>query len=700
MATIKIGRVRPVYQGDYSSAKAYKVLDRVKHDGSVWECVADAPQGTAPQASASAYWLEIGARGAAGAKGDKGDVGPQGEQGLQGLQGPQGEQGVQGPEGPQGAPGLQGERGLPGAKGDTGERGPQGDKGDTGDVGPIGPAGPKGADGVTPTISINVETLSPNESATVAKGGTLANPSFTFGIPQGRTGEPCRILGTYGSLEALQQAHPAGGIGDGYIIGGDLYTWIGTSWENVGHIQGPRGDTGLKGDRGDVGPTPVITASASVDASVGNPSVVVTKEGTDVAPAFSFAFAGLKGEKGDIGPQGEKGTAGATGAQGVKGDKGDTGAQGPAGTPATITSASATVSQTTGTPTVKVTLGGTASARTMTFAFAGIKGETGAAGPQGAQGPQGVQGPVGPAGTTTWAGITGKPALAMSADVAAGLAQKVDKSNFSDYFYLNGVPNTASAHNSIARGEDLKQWFTIDTLSAQVRAGNFSNIFIGDYLDVEMTSSISGTEMVRWQVAGIDSFLNFGYPDESMTSQHHLVLLPRDTFNSNPKFNSTDTTAGGFIGSAMWKTVLPAYATAVKNAFGSSHVLKHCEIISNAMNASTPSMAGAGWNGATTGWVWSDVELMLPSEVQVYGTTIFSSSFYDVGTRNRQLPLFALCQDQLVAYRGYTKQFRSRWWLSAVASSTAFAVVLYDGIATYHGASVELCGIRPYFLFS
>lgn len=90
------------------------------------------------------------------------------------------------------------------------------------------------------------------------------------------------------------------------------------------------------------------------------------------------------------------------GPAGPQGEKGDTGAAAGFGVPVI------TVDDTTGTPSATVEASGPDTAKVFTFAFSGIKGETGATGPQGPKGDTGATGPQGPQGATGATGPRGE----------------------------------------------------------------------------------------------------------------------------------------------------------------------------------------------------------------------------------------------------------------------------------------------------
>lgn len=96
------------------------------------------------------------------------------------------------------------------------------------------------------TISENNPYLWTYHTYTKASG-TQTNTTPVIIGTYGKDGTSVTILGSYNTLAELQAAHPTGDKGDAYMVAGDLYVWNGSAWENVGQIQGPKGDKGATG---------------------------------------------------------------------------------------------------------------------------------------------------------------------------------------------------------------------------------------------------------------------------------------------------------------------------------------------------------------------------------------------------------------------------------------------------------------------
>lgn len=241
--------------------------------------------------------------------------------------------------------------------------------------------------------------------------------------------------------------------------------------------------------------------------------------------------------------------------------------------------------------------------------------------------------------------------------------------------------NNAGAHNAIYRGKSLGSTVTTAQYAA-IKAGTFDDLYIGDYW------TIGG---VNYRIAAFDYYLNSG--DTNCTT-HHVVIVP-DTCLYNAQMHNTssggwesgaaNTTAGGYVGSDMYKSNLEQAKTTIKSAF-SGHVLKHRIYLTNAVA-----------NGRASGGVWCDSEVDLMCEQMVYGSGIFSpvSDGSNVPTNYRveksQLPLFQHEPSRICN--------RATWWLRDVITASAFADVGSYGNAGYYGASYSL-GVRPAFCIS
>lgn len=196
---------------------------------------------------------------------------------------------------------------------------------------------------------------------------------------------------------------------------------------------------------------------------------------------------------------------------------------------------------------------------------------------------------------------------------------------------------------------------------------------------------------VNYRIAAFDYYLNSG--DTNCTT-HHVVIVP-DTCLYNAQMHNTssggwesgaaNTTAGGYVGSDMYKSNLEQAKTTIKSAF-SGHVLKHRIYLTNAVA-----------NGRASDGAWCDSEVDLMCEQMVYGSGIFSpvSDGSNVPANYRveksQLPLFQHEPSRICN--------RATWWLRDVITASYFALVDDNGLADYGSASNSR-GVRPAFCIS
>lgn len=241
--------------------------------------------------------------------------------------------------------------------------------------------------------------------------------------------------------------------------------------------------------------------------------------------------------------------------------------------------------------------------------------------------------------------------------------------------------NNAGAHNAIYRGKSLGSTVTTAQYAA-IKAGTFDDLYIGDYW------TIGG---VNYRIAAFDYYLNSG--DTSCTT-HHVVIVPdaclynaqmHNTSSGGWESGAANTTAGGYVGSDMYKSNLEQAKTTIKSAF-SGHVLKHRIYLTNAVA-----------NGRASGGAWCDSEVDLMCEQMVYGSGIFSplSDGSNVPANYRveksQLPLFQHEPSRICN--------RATWWLRDVITASNFADVGSYGYAACGSASYSL-GVRPAFCIS
>ena len=272
-------------------------------------------------------------------------------------------------------------------------------------------------------------------------------------------------------------------------------------------------------------------------------------------------------------------------------------------------------------------------------------------------------------------------ALALAAAILAGIPLNVPDG--AEAHRVN-VADGAEAHRGFYRSKDLTAAFDSGTFSANVADGSFKDIYPGDYIMKSVTIPATagrGTETytIRFIIADLDYALNKGSP---RVTEHHVVIVPeRSPFLSY--MNPANTTGGGYAGSYMNKTVMPAFAEGLTGAFGAEHLVK-----------SSFDGAAGGEQGPYSGIC----RLMTLS--MVFGQTLPPGSWYSYSDYTIDK---SMGDRQLAASRLNESFWKNGgwYWLSDVYSSSIFAVVYddVDGVRAFaHYASNAYVGVRPFAL--
>lgn len=243
-------------------------------------------------------------------------------------------------------------------------------------------------------------------------------------------------------------------------------------------------------------------------------------------------------------------------------------------------------------------------------------------------------------------------------------------------FYADATIGNRNAgfHNSIYRGKHLGNSLTAEQSQA-IQNGTFDDLFVGDYW------TIGG---VNWRIAHFDPYYRCGSSD---LQTHHIAVVPDASLYST-KWNETNDTSTGYVGSAIRANIKAASATAagaeakVIAAFGDSHVLSYKNYYPSAYSGQL-----------ATAWADQSCRVELMSEVEVYGCQVWGGTGYEVGESKTQLALFRL-NPQMV-------NIRAGWWLRTVSTGAAgyAALVASDGCAYSNGASYSR-GVRPLSLIA
>ena len=229
--------------------------------------------------------------------------------------------------------------------------------------------------------------------------------------------------------------------------------------------------------------------------------------------------------------------------------------------------------------------------------------------------------------------------------------------------------------NSLTRRTRLTD-FDLSVLKQAVADQNLEKygLKVGDY------KTINGRDYV---IAGLNPMKGTSTPYRVTANHVGLIVIPHTTQAWNASGNTStgaNSRGAGYKNSDLHYYLKNTLLPLVNTDLGADNLIGHSKLLTNAVNTTGYNRHGTN-TGCSSNWDWeADCKICALSEVQVYGSIVWSSSGFDTGEACRQLDVFRVYN--------HTEIFGDEYpWLRDVVSASYAAFARSNGIAYNDTAS-------------
>lgn len=239
---------------------------------------------------------------------------------------------------------------------------------------------------------------------------------------------------------------------------------------------------------------------------------------------------------------------------------------------------------------------------------------------------------------------------------------------------------TVAEKNTQLVEKDITSMYEDGSLFENIKNGSFDGINPGNYFNVTLQTDTSETVKSTFVVLELDRYYRTSDNLGTSKTEHHIVVTTQDLlpypYDVKGIMNSLNTNSGGYVGSYMFKYIIPDVDSELQFNFGS-----HLKTVSL-------NLSNTGYDQKPYTYVNTLVKSYLFTEYELFGNLYYDDEKYTAYPQYAAFKLNSLLESTLYAY----------WERSVGTNSDFFCGVSNSGSPTSGGYAINYSYIRPGFL--